>query len=216
MNAIRVALGSCAVLGLTGCTSLQVRTDYDPQASFAQLGTYSWVDQTVAVGGDPAVNSTLAEQRIQDAVDNALQRIGYRRVATDSQDFHVTYSIASEQRSTVDAGYGYGAYGYRSRLRYRYRGHSYFGRSRFGYGYDPYYDPYYGGSTVREYLAVTLVLDIIDARTNKLIWRGWATDKLDHDPKPDAVSEYIQVAVGKILETFPPASLESRPRHIAP
>ncbi len=216
MTAIRAALSLVSVLWVAGCASLRVQTDYDPQASFAQLGTYSWIDQTVEVGGNPAVNSTLVERRIRDAVDNALRRMGYGRVTTDSADFRVAYSIVSEQQSTVDARYGYGAYGYGSRLSYRYRGHSHFGYGRFGHGYDRHYDPYYGSSTVREYVEVTLVLDVVDAQTNQLIWRGWATDRLDHDPKPEAVSEYIQAAVWKILETFPPASLESRPRHIAP
>ncbi len=216
MTAIRAALSLVSVLGFAGCASLRVQTDYDPQASFAQLGTYSWIDQTVEVGGNPAVNSTLVERRIQDAVENALRRTGYRKVTTDSPDFRVAYSIVSENQSTVAAGYGYGAYGYGSRLGYRYRGYGHFGRGRFGYGYDPYYDPYYGSSTVREYVEATLVLDVVDAQTNQLIWRGWATDRLDHDPKPEAVSEYIQAAVGKILETFPPASLGSGPRHIAP
>ncbi len=220
MTAIRAALSLVSVLGFAGCASLRVQTDYDAQASFAQLGTYSWIDQTVQVGGNPAVNSTLVERRIRDAVDNALGRMGYRKVTTDSSDFRVAYSIVSEQRSAVDAGYGYGTYGYGSRLGYRRRGHGHFGhgrfgRGRFGHGYDPYYDPYYGSSTVREYVEATLVLDVVDALTNQLIWRGWATARLDHDPKPKAVSEYIQAAVGKILEEFPPASLGSRPRHIA-
>ena len=219
MKNIRAALSLVSVLGFAGCTSLRVQTDYDAQASFAQLGTYSWIDQAAGDGGrNPAVNSTLVEQRIRDAVDSTLGFLGYGKMAPANADFHVAYSIASEQRSRVDAGYGYGSYGsygYSSRLRYRYGGRG-LGFGRFGRGYDPYYLPYYGSSTVREYLEATLVLDIIDAQTNRIIWRGWATDKLDRDPKPEAVAAYVQAAVGKILEKFPPDNLGARPRHIAP
>ena len=55
-----------------------------------------------------------------------------------------------------------------------------------------------------EYLQGTLVLDIIDARTNELIWRGWANTVLDHDPEPEEVHMYVNEAVRKMLEEFPP------------
>ena len=70
MKAIRVAL--FAPLALAGCASLQVRTDYDPRVSFAELRAYDWSNQTINVGGSPAVNSTLVEGRIQHAVDSKL------------------------------------------------------------------------------------------------------------------------------------------------
>ena len=42
----RAALGLFAILTLAGCASLEVQTDYDPQAPFAQLsptiGPSSW------------------------------------------------------------------------------------------------------------------------------------------------------------------------------
>ncbi len=61
-----------------------------------------------------------------------------------------------------------------------------------------------------------MVLDVVDARTNELTWRGWATDELDDDPTPEAVQKYVKAAVDKILEKFPPASLGPRPHQIAP
>ena len=63
MNMIRIALSSFAVLGLTGCASLQVRTDYNAQASFAQLKTYNWINQPVGVAGDPALSGGLRPPR---------------------------------------------------------------------------------------------------------------------------------------------------------
>ena len=63
MKAIRATLGVVAVLTVTGCASLQVQTDYNPQASFGQLRTYDWNTRTVDPSGNPAVNSPLVEQR---------------------------------------------------------------------------------------------------------------------------------------------------------
>ena len=221
MKAIRVALSAVATLALAGCASLQVRTDYDQQVSFAQLRTYNWTNQ-VDVGGNPAVNSPLVERRIHHAVDSTLERMGYQRLTTGTPDFRVASRIVAERETRVDPGYGYGAYGYRSyygggylgygHLGHGSFGHGRFGRSHFGFGYGPYY----GSSRVREYTLARLVLDVLDARTDELIWRGWATKSLDDNPTPEAVQKYVTAAVEKILERFPPASLGPRPRLVAP
>jgi hypothetical protein len=69
---------------------------------------------------------------------------------------------------------------------------------------------------VGEYLEAQLVLDVVDARTNELIWRGWATDDLDGNPRAEAVQQYIEEAVEQILERFPQASSGPRPGLVAP
>ncbi len=209
MKRIRLALSSFAVLTLAACASLQVRTDFDPQASFAQLRTYNWSNQTADAGQDPAVNSTLVERRIRHAVDSTLGRMGYQRVTTDTADFRVAYRIVTERKTTVDRGYGYGSYGYGSYYGGGFLGHGHFGhgffgrghfrRSHFGLGYGPYY----GSSRVREYVQAKLVLDVVDAGTNELIWRGWATKSLEDNPTPEAIHKYVKAAVEKILEKFP-------------
>ncbi len=222
MKRIRLALSSFAVLTLAACASLQVRTDFDPQASFAQLRTYNWSNQTADAGQDPAVNSPLVERRIRHAVDSTLGRMGYQRVTTDTADFRVAYRIVTERKTTVDRGYGYGSYGYGSYYGGGFLGHGHFGhgffgrghfrRSHFGLGYGPYY----GSGRVREYTRAQLVLDVVDAQTDELIWRGWATKSLEDNPTPEAVRKYVKAAVEKILERFPPASLGPRPQQVAP
>ncbi len=222
MKRIRLALSSFAVLTLGACASLQVRTDYDPQASFAQLRTYNSSNQTADAGQHPAVNSPLVERRVRRAVDSTLGRMGYQRVTTDTADFRVTYRILTERKTTVDRGYGYGSYGYGSYygggyLGHGHFGHGFFGRGHFGRSYFGLgYSPYYGSSRVREYVQAKLVLDVVDARTDELIWRGWATKSLEDNPTPEAVRKYVKAAVEKILERFPPASLGPRPRLVAP
>ncbi len=60
---------------------------------------------------------------------------------------------------------------------------------------------------MREYLEGTLVLDIIDVRTEKVIFRGWASKSLDSDPSPKKVRRYVTEAVEEILEDFPRAEV---------
>lgn len=61
----------------------------------------------------------------------------------------------------------------------------------------------YGGE-VRAYDAGTILLDVIDARTQRLIWRGWAqgalTDMLDND---EAMTRRLRESVRKMLDQLP-------------
>jgi hypothetical protein len=58
--------------------------------------------------------------------------------------------------------------------------------------------------TVADYEAGTLVLDMVDTRTNRVVWRGWAQRSLegviDH---PDRMEQVVERAVAKMLAEFP-------------
>ncbi len=112
MNASHATLSFFAVLALAGCTTMQVRTDYDAEVSFTQLSTYDWGDQEADASADPAVNSPLLERHIQDAVEGELGRMGYRKVTSDAPDLRIVYRVTAEEKSRIDGSYGYGSYGY--------------------------------------------------------------------------------------------------------
>jgi hypothetical protein len=54
--------------------------------------------------------------------------------------------------------------------------------------------------------AGTLTIDVVDTRTNKLIWRGWAERSLDSTvDNQEEFERRVDRAVGRILERLPPA-----------
>lgn len=57
---------------------------------------------------------------------------------------------------------------------------------------------------VREYEVGTLILDGVDAREQRLVWRGTAQAELHRDLSPDALQKKINDAVHKLLARFPP------------
>lgn len=121
---------------------------------------------------------TLDEQRIHTAVDAALQAKGY--VLTESTpDFRTAFHVATKQKIDVkDWGYGGGPYDRR------------WGRSNV---------------EVTEYEEGTLVIDVVDPKTNNMMWRGTARARLNRKPPPPAErARRIAAAVDKILATFPP------------
>ncbi len=56
--------------------------------------------------------------------------------------------------------------------------------------------------------AVTLVIDIVDPRTNTLLWRGTRATDLQRTDSAATRDENIDIAVRAILERFPPGGAE--------
>ncbi len=179
-------LGVAVIVFAAGCSSIKVKTDYDELASFRDFRSYAWVDNESDSRGHPALDSPLTGRRIQNAVDSELIRRGYRRTDTGTPDFYITYTITSSRRTDITSTgdpYGYRYYtGYRS-SRYH------------GTGVDV---------QTNHWVESTIVLDVIDAKTYEVVWRGWATADLDANPTPDRVSYYVERAIARILDEFPP------------
>jgi hypothetical protein len=54
------------------------------------------------------------------------------------------------------------------------------------------------------YDAGTLTIDLVDARTNKLVWRGWSEGVLDGIDEQSVLETRVDEAVTKILRQLPP------------
>jgi hypothetical protein len=55
-----------------------------------------------------------------------------------------------------------------------------------------------------EYEAGTLLLEFMDARSGKLVWRGVAKGSVDPKSSPERRDENVKEAVRKLLKKFPP------------
>jgi hypothetical protein len=70
-----------------------------------------------------------------------------------------------------------------------------------GSGYGWYGSAPWTTTEIESYLQGTLVIDIVDARTTKLLWRAYCGDQIRDMRKRD---KNITAAVKKALERFPP------------
>ncbi|MCK6460911.1 MAG: DUF4136 domain-containing protein [Planctomycetes bacterium] len=119
----------------------------------------------------------LVVQRVGSAVESGLKAKGYAQ-AEGAPDFLVATYVGRRTRIQVtDWGYGYGP-----------RGHWYGG----------------GGVDVYEYEEGSLIIDIVDAKTRQLAWRGTAIGIVDPSATPEEKTERINDAVARIFEDFPP------------
>ncbi|MCH7878585.1 MAG: DUF4136 domain-containing protein [candidate division Zixibacteria bacterium] len=215
MKTLITTIIATLVMGLTVNAGTKVRIDYDQNASFDHLRTYSWANHDTGNDLDQALSGSLVSDRIYGAIDAELSNLGYKKVDPGEADFLIHYSLSSEEKTevtTFGGSYGYGGYGHRSGHGYglysRYHGHGHHGYNRFyGHGYG--YGGYGANSIIRELLEVTLSLDIIDTRTGEVIWRSWAIKSLKQRPTPKKVRKFITRSVHKTLKEFPPEDLNS-------
>ncbi len=150
----------------------RVNVDYDKSADFSKYRTFAWKKGTPSK--DP-----LMEKRIRDAVENELRAKSLNQ-ADGAPDLYVVTHASSrkEQQVHIDnLGYsGYGGRGWYSR-----------GPTRVN---------------VYEIPIGTLMVDLVDAKTNELVWRGLAEKTLSE--KPEKVAKLIYKVVKKMFKKYPP------------
>lgn len=193
----RTAVALLTVLWLAGCSGIPVSTDYDTDYQMPPSASYAWIDSPKRAVRDPVVDNDLLESRVHRATNEQLAAAGLRPVADGQQpDLLVAYHVGEEQRvdiNTTDNFYGY-------------------------YGYYPCWHcwgpgPYgYGGSDVwvNYYTQGTLLIDIIDAKTKKLVWRGVADRRVPSFKSPVERDTYVRETVAAIFQYFPPGRVPSK------
>ena len=156
-----------------------IQTDFDHQANFSQYKTYSWQEIKPA--------NSLWDSRIENAVDAQLSAKGWTQVDSGGDVAIVVIKMTKTQKTleTFYDGFSGGGWGWRG-----------FG----GYGNS------FGDSTTTEhdYKEGTLVVDIFDAKSKQLIWRGSAEDTLSESAAKN--EKNLDKGVAKMFKEFPPGS----------
>lgn len=184
------------ILFLAGCSSIKVTSDYDTTVDFTQFKTfeyYGWAEES------NKILNQLEQERIETAFGKELKKRGLSSVEKGAGgDLIITLYVITEQKTSTTAnttttgmgGYGYGGY----------------------YGYGPAYG--WGGSSMhnstttyseRDYTVGTLVIDVYDAKEKKLIWESVGSGTLQESKTPEAKEKNTNVAVSKIMATYPVA-----------
>lgn len=179
-------------LFLSGCAKVpvDVSTDYDRSANFSRYTTFKWFQDTPAARRDTTRSyDTFLDKRMRSAVEGHLTAKGLRPV-TSNPELLVAYDVKVVTRQEVRQDYTYapGWYGYGYWYGYRYN----YGYSRFG-------SPMY----IDQYQDGTVIIDLIDAKDNELIWRGFGQMEVGSANVSEAEVNRI---VTKILENYPPGS----------
>ena len=156
LRPLKLAAVALAALASTGCASaMNVSSHIERGLDFTQYRTYDWGPADALPTGDPRLDQDVFfKDRVQGAVERGLASKGLQMSTSGTPDLLIHYHAHISQRIDADRV-----------------------DRRLGYCYGADCQP-----DLLEYEAGTLVLDVVDTRTNRVIWRGWARDSVEDDP----------------------------------
>lgn len=171
-SVVRTLLAAAAVVLVVGCSSTTVSTDFDRQADFSQYRTFAWYEH--GDDGRPREQpNQIVDGRIRRAIAQSLIDRGLTQAAPGSADLLVTYYVGLDRELRMySTGYGYG----------------------YWYGWGGY------RTDVYEYVEGTLVVDLIDAAKDQLVWRGTLTKALSEGAGSE---ENVREVVSRLMSAYP-------------
>jgi len=160
---------------LAACASIHVNSYLARDAQFGRYRSYAWAAADRLSTGDPRLdNNPFFQKRLQTDVERQLDMRGFEKLAAVPPDLVVHYHASVNQEIDVNG-----------------------------------VDRQFGHCEVAEcqplvYEAGTIVVDLVDARTNQLVWRGWARDNIEGVIDNQSwLEEKIDQSVVRIMERLP-------------
>lgn len=167
------------------CATTSVATDHDPNVDFSRFRTFAFLGGHVWVNGMADDNNTLVKDRIRNSVVATLNTRGMQQV-TSHPDVYIGFLAGARTQTEIETTppytLGFGPY----------------------FGAGGWWGPMYTDWWTRTYNEGTLVIDVVDASSRKLVWRAYAVTEVD---KP-INDQRMQKVVDKAFKGFPP-----QPRH---
>jgi hypothetical protein len=181
-----------ALVLLSACSSQPLFiVDKDPTFNFQSLKTYAWYDDVHKSQLADYRQYNSSDKRVRTYVDRELKQKGFREITSGNPNFMVNYSISREEKMKIDSFAGYPSGGI----------HGGAGVGTYGSGISLGYS---SGPSVKTYKEGTVVIDIIDSRTNRVVWRTLAEGKLakslSHKEKDSLASKLAR----ELMAEFPP------------
>ena len=172
-----IALSIIAIVTLTtGCATVNIRSESDPTADFTKYKTFNFPLNIDNFAKNVIRANPFLHKEMLNILDETMTAKGY--VKTDKKpDLFVVYHATTDQKTSVTT-YSGGYYGW--------------GYHSWGIGYTDV--------RVDQYTEGTLIIDLVDADEEELVWRGWATGTLEARPDYDRLRDVVK----NMLAEFPP------------
>ncbi len=182
----------------TGCSTLELQTDYDEEFDFTKLSKFSVIYSKKDDGKD------FTRSRISKVLTKHFETRGYSSVPKSEADFFVSFHLNIQKKSEVETNYEtmglypVGGYGYKPIP----------GTTPQAYRYNPYRLPYDTTTTrvtteVYEYEEGHLLVEIIYAKSNSVVWQGTVVDEISGLSTKEKKKVYINTIIEKLFKDFP-------------
>ena len=170
---------------LLGCANTSVNFDYDPETDFTAIKSFAWQSKAQSLTGDPKIDNEINDKRFRSAVNSGLIAKGLTQESPDKAEIILSYQITIKpklhnQSTSGTIGIGTSSHG-----------------SGVGISLGV-------PLTQNSYDEGTTILDMNDAKSKLLIWRGVAARKIDPSASAQENVDRIQKIVVELLGGYPP------------
>ncbi|HYF31365.1 MAG TPA: DUF4136 domain-containing protein [Chitinophagaceae bacterium] len=187
MKRIHVGIGSVLVIAalmLSAC-GVQSYVEKDPSVNLNDYKTYAWLTDKETKRKDGKSYKNFQESYLVDRVSQELDKSGWQKARNaGSADVLIDYDIMVEDE-------------------FREQSQSVYSRPQVRYFYNPYTrrinSVYYPSQYLGEdyytvpYKSGTITINIVDAKSNKLVWQGWAeTDVTNKRIQQDDMNRIVK------------------------
>ena len=181
--------GYLAVVFLLASCAPTAHIEKDDNADFSRYKTFSWVDKDGNGEKDRNSSNDLAEQNIRHAVTRELEKAGWRE-SRRSPDVLLSYDVLVERSTKEQSNPRYS-------MPFTRTFYNPYSRRMFNVYYPSQFIGYenYEVSTREGTVTITMT----DARTEKTVWQGWATNEVD---SRHMTNKEIQNSVKAIFRKF--------------
>lgn len=172
-----VSLFLAMVVGVGVASAQSEVATFDKSTDFSKYKTYKWV----SIPSSQKLDDLTADQLIG-TLNVELAKKDLKKSDSDKTDLYIGYQIIpvakNKSLTHLNLGMAYGAPA--------------------------------GGSSGSATTTTTivhsgqLILDMYDANTKQMVWRGMVSDAIDANAKPDKKQKQMDKAVEKLLKDYPP------------
>ncbi|WP_378172172.1 DUF4136 domain-containing protein [Aquimarina sp. SS2-1] len=155
--------------------------------------TFAYLPNSNVGGKNLGYDDQTVGKSVIESINNNMMKAGYT-LDRDNPDLLVLIRTKTDTETITDTDPVYATYPYTSSI-----------------PINPYYEPYYyntyyqyneiiGYDTdVYKYKEGTLIMDLVDRKTKKVVWRGTASDQIYSNNDSRAIAQYVD----DIFEEFP-------------
>ena len=190
---VKAAIVAFFAFLLGACSNpLSFSVDHSDKTDFSLFKTYRWYDDIHGSKEADYRQYNSSDKRVRTHVDAQLKSKGFMESTSKSADFWMNYHISKEDHMKIDnfGGYSQGMHGSVGAGTYG---------SAVSIGYS-------SGPSVRTYREGTVVLDVIDSQSNKIVWRGIAEGRLDKSNSHNDKNRIAKEVSQELLADFPPGT----------
>jgi hypothetical protein len=179
MRRYAVLAATAAALFLSGCATRIVSSHVELGTDFAQYRTYDWGPADAVPTGDARLdNNGIFRDYFQGAIEKQLAA---RRLVLTTNEPDLLIHTHTNVTHQFDVQAIQHEYSQNPRCQ--------------GNGCSP---------TSAEYELSTLMIDVVDARTNKLVWRAWSRDDMSSEiDDQQRLQRAVTDAVVEMMKLFP-------------